>query len=225
MAKSSPRSTQLLTAALSFAFLSVLVLTEYLLFQRFLGRNTYASFWIEQGPLIAFSFTLIGLVWRNIDKQHPDLVSAHPGFYLAACSLIMSGVFLAFRNSLPARRSLRERRTGRVSAILLLCDTVMGLMIYALLTLVAFVWLLCIAPTMYFVTLVTGAPARLAMLSKSDQVQMVRSSKTPEGATANEWFVLSFGDIPITVTGALTAGLLTLLRASGIALGWTWLTQ
>ena len=221
MTKSSPRSTRLVTTALSLVFLSSLVFIEYFLFQRFLGRNTYFKFWIEQGPLIALSFTLIGLVWRNLDKQHPDLVSAHPGFYLVACFQIMSGLFLAFFNSLPGRQSMAELRTYEISTICLLYDSFVGLIFYALLSLVAVVWILCVVPTMYFVTLITGAPARLAMLSKSDQIRMVRSSKDSEGTTTNEWFVLSFRDMPVTVTEALTAGLLTLVKVSGIAFGWT----
>jgi len=213
----SSRSSQLAVTALSLVFLSSLVLAEHFLFQQFLDR-TYYNFWIEHGPLIAFSLTLIGLVWSDLDKQNPDLVSIHPGLYLIACFLIMSGLFLAFTNSLPDRQSMADlRKTNQVSTIYLFYDSFIGILFYVVLFFVAMVWFLCIAPALYFITLITGAPARLAMLNKSEQIPMVRSSTDSRGTTTSDSLILSFRDKPVTVTQALTAGFLTLVKLSGIA--------
>ncbi len=203
-------------SALSLLFLILLVVLEYFLFEQFFDY-TYFQFWIERGPLIAFSATLIGLVWSDLDKQHPDLISAHPGYFLRTCFIIMSGVFLAFANTFPQKRSGEKIDTEEVSSFRLLYDNVVTLIIYLILSIVAAVWMICFAPTLYFVNLITGAPARLSLLSKADQIQLVRSSNEPDGTTVDESFILSFAKNPVTVTQALTAGLLTLIRLSGLA--------
>jgi len=215
MKNSSSILSRIAAAVLPLVFLSFLVFLEFFLFQRFIDI-TYFQFWIEQGPLIAFSLTLIGLVWNDLDKQHPDLVSAHPGYYLRACFVIMSGVFLSFTNSLPSRQSFADARANQISPVRLMFDSFLGILIYILLFLVAFVWLLGIAPTLYFITLITGAPARLAMLNKSEQISLVRSSTDPEGLKTSESFFLSFKDKPVTVTEALTAGFLMVVKLSGV---------
>ncbi len=217
MENSSSKFTQFVTTVLVLIFLLSLVVLEYFLFQRFLD-TTYINFWIKQGPLIAFSLTLVGLVWSDLDKQHPDLVSASPGFYLVACVTIMAGVFLAFRNSLPDKQTLEKHKTSWISIWLLRYNIIIGLLIYIVLTAVTFVWLLGIAPTIYFLNLITGAPARLALLSEpDDDISLTRSSTNSEGIKTSESFFLSFMDKPVTLTAALTAGLLILIKLSGIA--------
>ena len=67
MKDSSTKFTRFAATALSLLFLSSLVLLEYFIFQWFLD-DPYLKFWIDQGPMIAFSITLIGLVWSDLDK-------------------------------------------------------------------------------------------------------------------------------------------------------------
>jgi len=215
MKNSSPKIARFAVLVLSLAFFSSLIFLEHFLFQRFFGRS-YFNIWIEQGPWIVFSLTLIGLVWDDLDKQHPELVSAHPAYYLRTCLVIMSGVFLAFANSLPGKRSMANIRASQISTFRLLYDFFIGFLFYLLLVILAGVWFLCVAPSMYFMTLITGAPARLALLSKSEQISLEISQPDSKGAATSTSFFLSFSGKPVTMTEAITAGLLMLIQLSDI---------
>jgi hypothetical protein len=205
MTTSSSRSVRLLVTALALAVFASLVFVNHFLFERFLGHS-YLAFWLERGQLITLSLTLIALVWGDLDKHHPDLVSAHPALYLRTCFVIRAGFFLAIANSLPGSQSAAEPRAARVSVVRLLYDTIVGLSFYVLLFLLAVVWFLSVIPAMYFTTLITGAPARLAMFSPPGQVKLVRSSI--DSKATGDSFVLSFASKPVTASTALTAGFL-----------------
>jgi hypothetical protein len=82
--------------------------------------------------------------------------------------------------------------------------------------LIGFAWLLVIAPIQYFVTLLTGAPARVALGSKTGVSAITEGDLTtiitgtvdpPLGAKP----VGLLKDNAVTVTSAITAGFLFLL--------------
>jgi hypothetical protein len=84
-----------------------------------------------------------------------------------------------------------------------------GMIIYLILSIVSLIWLFCIAPTIYFLNLVTGAPGRLALLGQSED--MTRFVKT-SGKKTIESNLFSFKDKPVTLTQALTTGLLVIVK-------------
>lgn len=211
MADSSESWTRILVASGSLVLLALLVIANIVFFDEVLGFS-YPTMWLEQGSMFALSIALIALVWTELDTQHPDLISAHPGHYLITCFVILSGIFMAVANSIPRRGFISASRAPTSTVVRMVYDTFVALALYVVIALLAMVWLLAVAPAMYFTVLISGAPARLARLVSAPEFTLARSSPGPNGSTNREFFTLTFARKPVTVTAALTAVVLWLTR-------------
>jgi len=163
-----------------------------------LGSDTYLEFVLQQGPLFTLSFSFLSVIWSDLDKNE-GLVSADPVQYVSACLFIVAGVFHAMGGALGGSRRRSEGSTeckretdtdsaGSRSLVDLLVstlvivfeaffyvlDTFIGLFMFGLLLCVSLLWLLLVAPPLYFVTLVSGAVARLSLRKSRGRALVVR---------------------------------------------------
>jgi len=174
-----------------------LLLANYAVF-RLLGDN-YFRWWLGNGAAFALVFAIISGA-LDLDR-YVGLVAVAPGRYLSAWMDVVGSIFSWWSVSVGSSK--------RVSA-----DIVPTGLIALIVGLALFAWLLVVAPLQYLVTLLSGAPARMAIAS--DQKLVVSRSQdviewrtlpverpTPEGTTE-----LGFRTKPVTFANAIAALLL-----------------
>ena len=180
----------------TFTAIVALVAANYVVFRLF-DRN-YFRWYLDHGAVLALALSLIALA-VDLDRD-PTLVAAHPGRYSAGW-LAVVGETLVYLS-----RDVAENRA--VGFLDMLFTGLYGLAF----AVVAACWIAVVAPLQYFITLVTGAPARGAVVSRRMWVE--RSGKTvslihgpaakmPTGAEE-----IGLGRRPVTVTSSVTAGVL-----------------
>ena len=181
---------------LPLAAIVALVAANYVVF-RLLDHN-YFRWYLDHGAELALGLTLVALA-VDLDRD-PTLVAAHPGNYAAGWLTVLGETFVYLGDDV-----LRNPAIGFFD---LLWIALFDLAFLGL----AFCWLAIVAPLQYFVTLVTGAPARGALLSR--RIWVKRSGKLtvlskgpvekmPKGAEE-----IGFAGRPVTVTSSVTAGVL-----------------
>jgi len=177
----------------------------------------YVVWFFSQGLLIGVLAAFISMVWKDLNI-HPWLVSAHPGGYLAACLAILTGVFLSISTIPKAVLSPVPENGPKVSGIRLIWDTFISLIVCLGIFVLAFVWLITIVPAMYFVTLISGAPARIGLLNPEAKETLVRTkgpspsdAKSPGAMNTNikrEYFDMTLCDKPVTLTFLISGAML-----------------
>ena len=168
------------------------------------GAGGYLKFVLEQGPLFTVTFAFISVIWIDLDKNE-WLVSADPREYVAGCFWLVGGVFHGMAGIRGPRRAGDERQSATVeedtqgadfslakvplvlfSAFAFVIDTFLGLFVMFLLALLSLVWMLCAAPPLYFLTLISGAPARLSLRGSRDRRYLVEHAGQVEIEIENE---------------------------------------
>jgi hypothetical protein len=171
------------------------------------GAGGYLKFVLEQGPLFTVAFAFISVIWIDLDKNE-SLVSANPREYVAGCIWLVAGVFHGMAGIRGPRRAGDERQSATVeegaqgadfslakvplvlfSAFAFVIDTFLGLFVMfllALLSLLSLLWMLCAAPPLYFLTLISGAPARLSLRGSRDRRYLVEHAGQVEIEIENE---------------------------------------
>ena len=229
MSVSRPRrSGPLVRALVGLLILLLLVVLDDLLVRQLLHRG-YFSLWRDHGPTITVTFTILSLVWTDLDNEHRDLVSAHPLRFVGACAAILQGFLVAMINSIPtgyfwaATPGLSIRETSRrwgwtwgshIRVMLALVDALVAAGVLFILFLVALAWFLILAPGVYFLTLLTGAPARLALLTSAIHGPRHALGLDPseEGQTAKRETLRTLSSRPVTLTAAITTLLFGVVR-------------
>ena len=160
----------------------------------------YFRWYLVYGAAFALVFALISSA-INLDR-YDGLVAAAPGRYLAAWMEVVGSIFMWWSVSLESTR-LRPSADILPTALIALV---------ASLALIG--WVVAIAPVQYLVTLLCGAPARMAIasdrkfvVSRSEETTLFRvmsvDLRTPEGATE-----IGFRLKPVTFSNAIAAGVL-----------------
>ena len=181
---------------ISLAAIVALVAANYGVFRLF-DRN-YFRWYLDHGAVLALGLSLVALA-VDLDRD-PTLVDSHPGRYSAGWLAVVGETFMYLAGDVLMNRAVR--------ALDLLFIMVFDVAFLA----AAVCWLAVIAPLQYFITLVTGAPARGALTSRRMWVE--RRGKTislrkdavegmPQGAEE-----IGFAARPVTVTASITAGAL-----------------
>lgn len=185
-------------ALLGLALEGGLLLANYWIFGLF--GEEYFRWYLLYGGAFALVFALIS---GAIDLDRYDgLVAAAPGRYLAAWMDVVGSIFSWWSTSLGS--------TKRPPSADILPTALIALV--ASLALIG--WVVVIAPLQYLVTLLCGAPARLAIasdrkfvVSRSEEIIVWRAMPvdrpTPEGATE-----IGFRTKPVTFANAIAAGVL-----------------
>ncbi len=185
-------------AMLGLALEGGLLVANYWIFHLF--GEEYFRWYLVHGGAFALVFALIS---SAVDLDRYDgLVAVAPGRYLAAWMDVVGSIFSWWSTSLGSTR----RHTS--------ADILPAAVIAVVVSLALIGWVIVIAPVQYLVTLLCGAPARLAIAS--DRKFVVTRSKemtvwsampvddpTPEGATE-----IGFRTKPVTLTNAIAAGVL-----------------
>jgi hypothetical protein len=183
----------------SLAVIVALVAANYLVF-RLLERN-YFRWYLDHGAELALALTLVALA-VDLDRD-PTLVSAHPDNYAAGWLAVVGETATYFGVDV-----LRNPALGFLD---MLFTGLYGLAFVGL----AACWLAIVAPLQYFITLVTGAPARGALASlrmwverRGNRITLIKgpAGKMPKGAEE-----IGFARRPVAVTSTITAGVLFLV--------------
>lgn len=220
----STKKARIITTILSLLFLVFLVIADYLFYQQFFRHNYFREIWIENGAFIAFSLTIITLVWGDLDKELPNLVSFHPALYLMDCFKLMTGISVAFLNSIPTflnkkvispsqlEKLISNSQLEKLNKVSIKYDYFVSMLIYLILMLVTFIWFLFISPTMYFITLLAGAPSRLAMLAKDNEKVTILNTVDSESGITKDSILLTFVNKPVRLAQALTTGIFLIIK-------------
>jgi hypothetical protein len=181
--------------------------------------ESYLEWFLDNGAIVALVF---GVVSAAVDlDSHPDLIAAAPLHYArGVVGAIGLEVTMAFWALSGDERSDAELATG---PRLRLLDMVLAMAFMGCLALALFAWAVVVAPLQYFVNLVCGAPARVALASGTTAWRVRRDAlhteylKAPKGlADAGLEQARERGDAvevtwaakPVTVTAAIAAALL-----------------
>jgi hypothetical protein len=201
---------------LSLMILCSLTGANWFALDRFWSTN-YLLWFAEQGSLISISVAFVSLVWKDINV-HPHLVSANPACYLSTCFQIVTGVFASMSTIFKAALSSGSEGAPNVPFIRLLWDTGITLVVVLLMFVIGTIWLIVVAPAMYFLTLITGAPARLGLLNPEAKETLIRESRSePSGSESTgkekkiikkEYFNLTLCDKPVTLTFLISGAVL-----------------
>jgi hypothetical protein len=175
-----------------------LLLTDYWLFRLFDGD--YFRWWLRNGAAFALVFAFIsGAI--DLDR-YVGLVAVAPGRYLAAWMDVVGSIFLWWSVSLGS--SKRPASADILPTALI--AIVVGLALAA--------WVIVVAPVQYLVTLLAGAPARLAfasdrklVVSRSDEMTVWRTLPVAGPLRAGTVEV-GFRTKPVTFANAIAAVLL-----------------
>lgn len=168
------------------------------------GASGYLKFVLEQGPLFTVTVAFISVIWVDLDRN-AGMVSADPKKYVAACMWVLAGVYHGMagirpkrtesESAAPATEDPESPGSGQLLAQVPLIlfwalgfvvDTLLGLFVMFLLAVLGIVWMLCVAPPLYFLTLISGAPARLTLRGSPDRRYVVESGGRVELETASD---------------------------------------
>lgn len=179
----------------SLAAILVLVAANYLVFRIF-DRN-YFRWYLDHGAELALALSLVAIA-VDLDRD-PYLVAADPGKYSGGWFAIVGETVLSLRDV------VENHRVG-------ILDTLSTVLYWLAFMAVSLCWMALVAPLQYFITLVTGAPARGAVVSRRMWVKRSGNTislctgpaeKMPMGAEE-----IGLARRPVTVTSSITAGAL-----------------
>ena len=191
--------------------------------------SDYLRWFVDNGALIALLF---GVVAAAVDLDtHPGLIAASPLVYVRA----ILGVFVELSMSLSAVFS-RERSDAELADAGLvemqsryrsrLFDTLLGNLFLLLLGAAMLAWALVVAPLQYWVNLVSGAPARMALASwrtswrvevTALHTEYVNAPKDPDAITDEQFQTaraegraheITFASKPVSFSAAIAAAFL-----------------
>ena len=174
-------------AIATLLLLLFLALTVVLAFERFAPVHFHVWF-LQQGSYISLSITFVSIFWKEVDKE-TRLISADPRKYVAGCSTVIAGVIRVLADALHPKDAQPHHSIGFLDGLGTLATTLV-LLIYLLF------WAIAVAPLLYFIILVTGAPARSGLKHK-DQGLLQKENSVDDLA--------SFWSKPVGSTYAVTA--------------------
>ena len=196
-----------LPAIFYLAVIVVLAGLNWITFRFFL-RTNYFLWYLKSAPLISLAAGFLAPTWTKL-KARVGLVSAHPAIYVGACLQVLGIFFLSVRPAGPSttrEQFVPELGDTRLTRTL---DAVLYVPILIVMCLLATAWVLLVAPMSYFVTLLSGVPARqflrgnvatTDLREEGGQIALVDDKQGP-GAL----HVVSFAQDPFSITQALTA--------------------
>jgi len=170
------RASSASAVLLGFGILAVLIGTNAWAFST-LGHTSYFLWYLKNGSAVALGASFLGLIWDGL-ALHDDLLSAHPLKYLRGCFGLISVLFHAASVHLKSPlQGTRATDDGLGSAVGMLFDGIVSVIVLGLIGVIVVGWLLVVAPLNYFVTLVSGVLARQELRG-----QAWRAIAVPNGA-------------------------------------------
>jgi len=169
------RASSASAVLLGFGILALLIGTNAWTFSR-LGHTSYFVWYLKNGSAVALGASFLGLIWDGL-ALHDDLLSAHPLKYLRGCFGLVSVLFHAASVHLKSPLQGTRADVGLGSAVGMLFDGIVSVVVLGLIGVIVVGWLLVVAPLNYFVILVSGVLARQELRG-----QTWRAIAVPNGA-------------------------------------------
>lgn len=196
---------------IGIAGLLLLIGLNHWLFAQFFKppAPTYLQWYFNNAAAIGIGSALFSTIWGQLD-EHPEVISAHPVRFVAAYMGLLGMYFFAFNTNLKGGSSEAPD-----------FDSVVGLLLSAILMVVILVGLLVIGPLQYFVFLLCGSPARLLLRSDLRLISLETNNHTELRQIRNGeevpagWQDISLRKKPFTLTNVITlllAGVLKLFE-------------
>ncbi len=185
--------------------ITLALVADYVIFQFLLDAN-YVHWYVANGAELALVLTVFALAVKLDDER--GLVSAHPAQYVGAWFAFFGQGFMWLSGLLKPGSGTSN--PGSVP----FWDSLVTLLFCLAWSVVAFVWLLVVAPAQYCVSLVCGAPVRMTLSTKLATVESTPRKKPRSGRT---WIpvgaqTLDLGsnvrEKPVTATAAISAAAL-----------------
>ena len=187
-------------AAIAF-FPAMLAIDSWFFHARF--KMSYADWYVANGTLISVAASLFTVVWKDLNKN-TGLIATEPRAFLSANLELIGVQFVVIGTHLEGFGAwLRARRGVPVSDLV---DGVTGLLAALLIASALIVWFVAIVPLQYFIVLIAGAPARLALKLKSATADPARAEhdETPAQNEMSQWNA-NFTSAPVSATNAVAA--------------------
>jgi hypothetical protein len=204
-----PRELLGLAVLLALAALNVLWFS--------LAGGDYFEWFLDNGALVALVF---GVVTTAVDlDRNPGLIAADPlGFEIGVIRVFLElstslwGLFGAPRSDRALEQAgLTEVQTRFRSRLV---DYLLSNLFMLVLGAAMLAWALVIAPLQYFVNLLCGAPARVALASRTTTYRVQRSPShteyvnAPKDTPEIDGTELTFAARPVSFTAAIAAAFL-----------------
>jgi hypothetical protein len=182
---------------LVFLGIAAAVAVDYVAF-RFLFDTNFFRWYVSGGPLIAT--VLVGVSKAFDFDQEPERIESDPNLYAGAW-LQTHGIAMMLMSAIIKERAAKP------------LDALASMLVGIGFALAAFAYLAVVCPIQYFVTLLTGAPARVALRSTSAFRVTVTNpgdsaTSPPERPPPGADRIGLLRDNAVTVTSAITAGFL-----------------
>jgi hypothetical protein len=204
-------------SVLVFVLMLFLIAVNYFLFYRLFDVN-YFIWYLNDAPFISISLAFIGIIWNDLDRNL-GLISADPSKFLSGCLLLLAVVFTSLGVNLKNATSPNKNATQITALLSLLWDSVISILVYLILLVLLFLWFFVVAPLVYFVHLVVGAPSRVGLYnpelgtrfrseSNTTHIEIVRIEKVNDMDSLN----VSFSRKPVSITAAIAAILFWIVK-------------
>lgn len=196
---------------LSVAIFAVLCAAFHLILKSAFGI-AYLDWYLASGSALGIGLAILGTVNGDLDRDH-DLISSHPLLFFAGYAFLFAALIMTLADQVLSRGNRKS---------VMVFDTVAST-VFAIVAFAGTVcWLVFVIPAQYFVVLIAGAPARLALAST---VRVYIVERPSESGTLHRDFAKRSGEQqppenylyeptlrrkPVTLTAALS-GLLLLV--------------
>jgi hypothetical protein len=176
---------------------------NYWIFHRFLNSN-YLKWYVGAGPFIGLATAAFGAAWGKLDNI-TGLISAHPLYYAGTCCMTAGLPIYVFGGHLGHRKAQTP------------LESIAGSILVIFFVVAALSWLIFIAPVQYFVFLICGSLARMALSSTYRVHARIEGAwlryedrKAGDEVMKGGWDA-SMVDKPVTITNAFAAAVLFII--------------
>lgn len=170
-------------------------------------NTSYFAWYLANGSIIGLTTSIVSLAWGDINR-HVGLISAHPLHYLGS-SLQLAGLPIYEMGTRLRTRSAPGQGV----------DSLIAMLVTAMLACMILLWVQIVVPVQYFVYLLCGAPGRVFHRSRDRVVAHFEKETRLEVLTLapgeelrEGWWEAGLGGKPVALTGVVTALFLTIVR-------------
>jgi hypothetical protein len=200
------------------AFVLLVVLVGWIwvvnwLLLRYEGMS-YFKWFLKNGSFISAATAVFALTSNRFEDK--GLLSLNPLFFFGSCLSTAALFCLALAENLEPRRAEsawdNAAELGKRSIIEAIWDGVFGVIINLFMFVLMLAWLLMVAPAFYFLTMFTGAPARIDLRGGGRKLFVRRAGNVTAitiqpstTAVPKETMDISLGSQPFALTNAVNA--------------------
>jgi hypothetical protein len=194
---------------IGFVGLLLLIAFYHWLFKQFF-ETTYLEWYFDNAAAIGIGSAVFSTVSTSLD-ENPAVISAHPMKFAGAYMRLVGIYFLAIRGNVRPTSTERSKAPD--------FDSIVGMVLVAVLGIVIVLGLLLIGPLQYFVFLFCGSPARFLMQSDkrvilNESGDELRELDNKQNLPSN-WQDISIKKKPFTLTNVIVGLVAAVLKLGG----------